>query len=215
MTTYEQIRQLQERIESLEKQVKNLEDENENLADQLTDAEDTIDELEARIDELEEEDLGPEVKETACKFRLREALEKEEAKSVKEREAEWEAERERMAQSVCDVRVDRKIADGQYSDLLYKGFSLPETLEEIGRSVFNNCPNINTIEIPSSVKTIGRAFCKNCTNLNTVTFLCPCPEKLLAAFVGCPNLLRINVPEGEVERYKAAMPGLADKILTI
>jgi septal ring factor EnvC (AmiA/AmiB activator) len=85
MTTDEQIRHLQKRIESLEKQVKNLEDQNENLAGRLTDAEDTIDELAVRIDELEEEVLGPEVKETARKFRLREALEKEEAKSVKER----------------------------------------------------------------------------------------------------------------------------------
>ncbi len=117
-----------------------------------------------------------------------------------------------MAQSVCDVRVDRKIADGQYSDLPFKGFNLPETLEEIGRGVFNNCPNIRTIEIPSSVKIIGRAFCKNCTNLNTVTFLCPCPEKLTAAFIGCASLEKIIVPEGEVEKYKAAMPGMADKI---
>jgi hypothetical protein len=117
-----------------------------------------------------------------------------------------------MTQSICDVRVDRKIADDQYSDLPYKGFNLPETLETIGRGVFNNCPNIRTIEIPSSVKTIGRAFCKNCINLNTATFLCPCPEKLTAAFAGCTNLLRINVPEGEVEKYKAAMQDLADKI---
>lgn len=210
MTTDEQIRQLQERIESLEQQVKNLEDENENLAAQLSDAEDMIEELEERIEELEDEEdanIDPEEEQRELE---------EYFKSFKTR-TPWITERDpaKLAQMVCDVRVHKRIAGWQFSDMPYMGFNLPETLEEIDFCVFNNCPNLSSIVIPSSVKSIGREFCKNCPSLKTVTFLGPCPENLAAAFADCTSIEEIIVPDGEVEKYKAAMPALADKILTV
>ena len=207
MTTDEQIKQLQECIKSLEQQVRDLEEEKENLSTRLSDAEDAIEELEERIEELEDaEDDDIDIEEQQQK-------QEEYFKAIKTR-TPWMTEQdpEKMAQIVCDVRVHKRIAEWQFSDMPYMGFNLPETLEEIGPCVFNNCPNLRSIVIPSSVKTIGRAFCNNCPSLQTVTFLGPCPEKLGAAFVGCTSLEEIIVPECEVEKYKAAMPGLEDKI---
>ena len=123
-----------------------------------------------------------------------------------------EQDPEKMTQISCDIRVHKRIAGWQFSDMPYKGFNLPETLEEIDFCVFNNCPNLRSIVIPSSVKIIERAFCNNCPSLQTVTFLGPCPEKLTSAFTGCTSLEKIIVPKGEVERYKTAIPNLADKI---
>ena len=207
MITDEQIKQLQECIKSLEQQMRDLKEEKENLSARLSDAEDAIEELEDRVEELEEaedEDLDLEDQQQR---------QEEYFKAIKTR-TPWMTEQdpEKMAQMVCDVRVHKRIAGWQFSDMPYMGFNLPETLEEIEFCVFNNCPNLRSIVIPSSVKIIERKFCNNCPSLKTVTFLGPCPEKLGTAFVGCTSLEEIIVPEGEVEKYKATMPGLADKI---
>ena len=204
MTTDEQFNQLQERIKSLEQQVKDLEDKNENLAARLSDAEDAIWELEDRIDIEEYGDIDPEEEQRKL----------EEYFKATPTKTPWITEKdpEKLAHIVCDVRVHKCIAGWQFSDLPFMGFKLPETLEEIGFFVFNNCPNLRSIVIPTSVKTIGKAFCNNCPSLKTATFLCSCPENLTGAFADCTALEEIIVHEGEVEKYKTAMPGLTDKI---
>ncbi len=210
MITDEQIKQLHECIKSLEQRVRDLEEEKENLSARLSDAEDAIEELEDRVEELDE---AEEAEDEDLDLEEQQQKQEEYFKATKTR-TPWMTEQdpEKMAQMVCDVRVHKSIIGWQFSDMPYMGFSLPETLESIGFCVFNNCPNLRSIVIPSSVKIIERKFCNNCPSLKTVTFLGPCPEKLDAAFVGCTSLEEIIVPECEVEKYKAVMPGLADII---
>ena len=138
---------------------------------------------------------------------------------IEEREAkhkamlkECELERERMKGTVLTVKVHKKIAAGQFCSEYYKGYSLPGTLEEIGRGVFNDCEYLESLEIPASVKKIGAQLCKGCKSLKSVRFLGSCPEGLVGAFSGCKALEEVFVPEGEAEAYKAKLTLVADKV---
>lgn len=115
------------------------------------------------------------------------------------------SEIEKRKNKIISVRVYKKIADKQFSNELYKGYILPDTLEEIGRAVFNECRNLEYIEIPSSVKRIAGQFCKNCKKLKSVKFLGPCPENMIGAFSGCDSLTEILVPEAFVDQFRNAI----------
>jgi len=204
MITEERIQQLQEHIADLEKRINELQEENDILANQLADAEDAIEDLENHIAQLEETNVD-----SAENLRCQEDY----AVILTQKEAERKAEREKMKNSMSIIRVNKKIAANQFCHEAYKGYILPETLEEIGRGVFNDCEYLVSLDIPASVKTIAGCFCKGCCRLKTVIFHGPCPENLIAAFSNCPSLEEIIVPAEEVEKYKIALPSLADKIL--
>ncbi len=108
----------------------------------------------------------------------------------------------------------KKIEDGMFHGILLKDVILPDKLEEIGCDVFNDCPNLDGLDIPESVNKIGPGFCKNCPSFKDIWFRGPCPEGLSDAFTGCSALIYIVIYGGEVEieKYKAALPKLADKI---
>ena len=196
MITEEQFNQLLEKVSFLEEKVSEL----ESL---VSDTQDNCDALESRIADLEEGSVDPE--------ELKKQVEKEEAMR-KARDEERRLDRETKMNTVFVVKVHKKIASEQFCHQLYKGFSLPDTLEEIGRGVFGECDNIESIEIPASVTKIGSQFCKGCKRLKSVKFLGPCPEGLVGAFSGCKALEEVIVPEGEIEAYKAALTLVADKV---
>ena len=87
---------------------------------------------------------------------------------------------------------------------------LPETITTINGFVFQGCTSLESITIPSSVTYIERACFNSCSNLTRITMLPTTPPGLYAStgsngFIDhTPNTLRIYVPSGSVEAYKAA-----------
>ena len=70
------------------------------------------------------------------------------------------------------------------------------TVTAIGNMAFNNCVNLESIDIPDSVTAIGSYAFSSCTNLKNVTL----PDGITTItgnmFVGCTNLASVNIPDG-------------------
>jgi len=86
----------------------------------------------------------------------------------------------------------------------------------IGMGAFMGCSGLTSITIPSSVDSIDeRAFAK-CSNLETVTILAESLEIYgIYAFDYTAATLKIYVPAGSVDTYKAGWAAYADKIEAI
>jgi len=96
--------------------------------------------------------------------------------------------------------------------------TIGNSVTSIGDFAFMRCTGLTSITIPSSVTSIGeRAFAK-CSNLETVTINATTPPTLgSVAFEGTAEGLKIYVPAGSVDTYKAAenWSAYADKIEAI
>lgn len=89
--------------------------------------------------------------------------------------------------------------------------TLPDGLEKIGESAFQQCLKLTSINIPSSVNEfITGATFKGCTALATVTFAENPSLKTISqrAFNGCSALQEVTLPEGittlSLEAFKAS-----------
>ena len=76
--------------------------------------------------------------------------------------------------------------------------TLPDGLQTIGTSAFNNCEALTSITLPNSLTTIGERAFQGCTALTSVTL--PADAKLTTieqgAFYTCEMLTSITLPEG-------------------
>ena len=83
----------------------------------------------------------------------------------------------------------------------------PESLREIGQWAFEECTGLTTIEFPEGLKEIGSATFENCTGLTSIEF----PESLTKignqAFRNCNGLTTIEFPEGLAEIGNAVFVG--------
>lgn len=77
---------------------------------------------------------------------------------------------------------------------------LPESLETIGNSAFQNVTSVGFTKIPKNVKTIGQSAFASCTAITSLTFEGTPTSLHNSALYGITNLTVINVPwaEGEV-----------------
>lgn len=74
-----------------------------------------------------------------------------------------------------------------------KKVGLPETLEEIGSRVFENCTNLNEINIPSSMTTIESLAFHNCTSLMSMVMSDQVTRVGDYAFSGCTGLVNLVI----------------------
>ena len=74
---------------------------------------------------------------------------------------------------------------------------IPNTVESIGPSAFQDCPDLTSIEIPASVTEIGSGAFNNCSSLETVTFAegSQLSEIGESAFQDCSSLETIDFAE--------------------
>lgn len=78
-------------------------------------------------------------------------------------------------------------------------------ITKIGSSAFRGCTSLTSVEIPNSVTSIGSAAFYGCSRLKSVKVWANIPPSLGDnAFVYTPSGLRIYVPSGSVNAYKAA-----------
>ncbi len=84
-----------------------------------------------------------------------------------------------------------------------KKIHIPNNLETLNDTVFENCPLLENITIPASVKEIKKYAFHMAQSLTTVTFLSPTPPIIARnAFNYCSNLKTINVPKGSKTLYE-------------
>ena len=73
-------------------------------------------------------------------------------------------------------------------------FEKKSKLEGIGRSAFEGCTGLKTVELPGTLKTIGRNAFKDCTSLESIVI----PEGVTTieayAFKNCSKLVSITLP---------------------
>ena len=82
---------------------------------------------------------------------------------------------------------------------------IPNSITKIGGNTFNRCTSLTSIEIPSSVTEIGIFSFSHCDNLASVTVLATTPPTIVpGTFADTPSSLKIYVPSGSVNAYKAA-----------
>ena len=96
--------------------------------------------------------------------------------------------------------------------------SLPEGLTSIGDYAFYGCTNLALTSLPEGLTSIGSAAFYRCTELALVTCLAVTPPTLgTSVFNATHENLRIEVPAGSVEAYKAATnwSTYADRIFAI
>jgi len=72
---------------------------------------------------------------------------------------------------------------------------IPESVTEIGDSVFSDCHSLENVNIPNNVTTIGDYAFYNCTGLTSITIPSSVTEIGERAFSGCTGLTSITIPE--------------------
>jgi hypothetical protein len=112
-------------------------------------------------------------------------------------------------ENIATVRIGKNITifgDKAFydSNLTTITFAVGSQLETIGEEVFL-LSGLTSIEIPASVTSIGESAFEECTDLKTVTVLATTPPELGDyVFDDCHDDLKIKVPAGSVNAYKAA-----------
>lgn len=121
-----------------------------------------------------------------------------------------------------------RIEDGAFGSLLFKSFTVPDTiisigdyafaqshlreiqlsdnLTAIGKQAFRDCDYLTTLTLPSKLKTIGGGAFAGCDNLRSVTI--PCSVTLIdkSAFSYCKSLSRIYFL-GTMQQWNAIEKG--------
>lgn len=102
--------------------------------------------------------------------------------------------------------------------LNFTSINIPSSLTSIPNNCFVNADGLTDIELPTSITSIGNEAFKNCDGLYSMTCLATTPPTLGSdAFSGTNSNLKIYVPSGSVNAYKAASgwSNYADKIYSL
>lgn len=79
---------------------------------------------------------------------------------------------------------------------MLSSIALPEQIQSVGKSAFDNCVKLSTIDIPEGVTSIAESAFSGCINLISIAL----PSSLTSigsrAFSRCNNLASITIPEG-------------------
>lgn len=91
---------------------------------------------------------------------------------------------------------------------------LPSTLQLIGALAFNNCALLDELVIPASVTTIGAEAFTGCAQLKSITFKSNNPAILIDynVFGGLPEDYVLYVPDAAVKNYKRDWSLYADHV---
>ena len=82
-----------------------------------------------------------------------------------------------------------------YGCVSLQNITLPEGLQTIGNSAFQNCTALRTITIPNSVTSVGNNAFQDCKNLTSVTIGKGLKEISDYMFWGCEKLSSVTIPD--------------------
>lgn len=85
-----------------------------------------------------------------------------------------------------------------------EGVVIPSSVNEIEQNAFYNCSSLTSINIPSSVTSIEESAFSVCSDLKTVRFKGKVPPTFDSNIFGNTSDLKVYVPHGTLEAYKAA-----------
>lgn len=89
----------------------------------------------------------------------------------------------------------KEICDYAFSNCEIIKISIPNSVHTIGKSAFNNCSSLESVDLPDSVLSIGENAFSGCTNLKSVHLSWYVLSIGDYSFSNCPNLKLINIPK--------------------
>ena len=87
--------------------------------------------------------------------------------------------------------------------------SIPDSVTEIGRGVFEDCTSLQIVDIPNSVTEIGDYAFYGCTSLQSIDIPNSVTKIGGSAFSGCTSLQSIDIPNSVTDIGRAAFSGCA------
>ena len=94
----------------------------------------------------------------------------------------------------CTITIIGEQAFRDRSDL--KNIEIPNSVESIEISAFENCFNLKNIEIPDGVTYIGGSAFSGCSSLETIKIPSNIECIEYGTFYDCSNLTNIDIPDG-------------------
>lgn len=99
----------------------------------------------------------------------------------------------------------KKIAYGAFSPYDYGGentaltkITMPDSVEEIGGSAFEDCTALEEVRLPNGLTELGWYLFRNCKSLRSIDIPDGVEELGLNTFENCENLEQVNVPDSVV-----------------
>ena len=86
------------------------------------------------------------------------------------------------------------IGDDAFYGTMIESITLPETLESVGKGVFKNCSNLQTVIIEAPLQTLSDQMFLNCNSLTSVTLNEETTATGTSTFYGCSSLT--SLPHG-------------------
>ena len=88
-----------------------------------------------------------------------------------------------------------KLSNHAFKGCKITGISLPKSINQIGRSAFDNCTNLTKIELPEGITEIDEYTFLSCNSLQDVTIPTSVNVINRDAFSGCTSLKTVNLPQ--------------------
>lgn len=106
----------------------------------------------------------------------------------------------------------REIGDSVFAYSTIREITIPDNLEQIPREAFYCCDSLRSVTLPKGLKTVKEKafFAGMCDSLTDIYCPCDTPPKIEGGRLffqwkpGPPNKVRLHVPAGAVNKYKAA-----------
>ena len=92
----------------------------------------------------------------------------------------------------------------QYTSI--KSLVIPESILELGESVFYNCGELKSLKLPKTLKVIPNYIFSNCGKLKTVEIPSGVEEIGLSAFAMCTDIISITIP-ASVKKMEGCFAG--------
>lgn len=101
------------------------------------------------------------------------------------------------------VIKDRAFKDNQIIRHVSFALDTVNNIEKIYGKAFENCINLESIDIPNTVKLLGTDLFKGCTSLETASLLCEAEELEFSLFEGCSNLKTVNLSNEHLKQINS------------
>lgn len=98
--------------------------------------------------------------------------------------------------TVIDGKTVTKIGDRAFASSSATSITIPNTVTEMGASIFENCSNLQQVTLSSNLTFVDVCLFKNCISLSSVSLPSEITVLSDGMFLGCSSLSSVTLPEG-------------------